>query len=44
MSAVSLMARLARALLDGRYEDDNPWVVKGRTMFAEICEAWRTRP
>ena len=35
VSAVSLMARLARALLDGRYEDDNPWVVKGRTMFAE---------
>ena len=35
VSAVSLMARLARALLDSRYEDDNPWVVKGRAMFAE---------
>lgn len=35
VSAVSLMARLARALLDGHYEDDNPWIVKGRTMFAE---------
>ena len=30
-----MLARLARALLDGRYEDDNPWVIKGRTMFAE---------
>ena len=35
VSAVSLMARLARALFDDRYEDDNPWVVKGRAMFAE---------
>jgi nitric oxide reductase NorD protein len=33
--AVSLMARLARALMDPAYEDDNPFVQKGRTMFAE---------
>jgi hypothetical protein len=32
-SAVSLMARLARALLDPDYVDDNAWVNKGRTMF-----------
>ena len=35
VTAVSLMARLARALIDPAYEDDNPWVAKGRTMFAE---------
>jgi hypothetical protein len=33
-SAVSLMARLARALADPDYVDDNPWVAKGRAMFA----------
>jgi hypothetical protein len=33
MSAVSLMARLSRALLDPDYEDDNAWVSKGRAMF-----------
>jgi nitric oxide reductase NorD protein len=35
VSAVSLMARLSRALIDPAYRDDNPWVAKGRTMFAE---------
>jgi nitric oxide reductase NorD protein len=35
VSAVSLMARLSRALVDSRYQDDNPWVTKGRTLFAE---------
>jgi nitric oxide reductase NorD protein len=35
VSAVSLMARLARALIDSGYHDDNPWVTKGRTLFAE---------
>jgi hypothetical protein len=34
MTAVSLMARLARGLADAGYEDDNPFVVKGREMFA----------
>src|SRR5581483_600889 len=33
VSAVSLMARLARALLDEDYVDDNPVVLKGRRMF-----------
>lgn len=32
-SAVSLMARLARALIDPAHEDDNAWVNKGRAMF-----------
>lgn len=32
-SAVSLMARLARTLLDPAYEDDNAWVQKGRALF-----------
>jgi hypothetical protein len=35
VSAVSLMARLARALIDPGYEDDNPFVAKGRRMLAE---------
>lgn len=35
VTAVSLMARLARALLDPAYEDDNPFVAKGQRMFAE---------
>jgi nitric oxide reductase NorD protein len=32
-SAVPLMARLARALADPDYRDDDPWVAKGRDMF-----------
>ena len=35
VTAGSLMARLARALIDADYEDDNPWVVKGRRLFFE---------
>jgi hypothetical protein len=35
MTAVSLMARLARGLIDPSYEDNNPFVAKGRQMFAE---------
>jgi nitric oxide reductase NorD protein len=38
VSAVSLMARLARGLIDPGYQDDNPWVVKGRTLFAEHAD------
>jgi hypothetical protein len=37
VSAVSLMARLSRALIDERYADDNPFVQKGRRMFAEAA-------
>ncbi len=34
LSASSLLARLARALIDPAYEDGNPWVEKGRRMVA----------
>ena len=40
MTAVSLMARLSRALIDTAYEDDNPFVVKGRAAFAENAHRW----
>src|SRR5215470_3907244 len=32
-NAVSLMARLARALIDTDYRDEDAWVAKGREMF-----------
>ncbi len=32
----SLLLRLAHALLDPAREDDNPWVMKGRRLFAEF--------
>ncbi|MCB2100648.1 MAG: VWA domain-containing protein, partial [Rhodobacterales bacterium] len=35
--AEALMARLARALIDPDYADDNPWVVKGRALFAQAA-------
>lgn len=35
VTAVTLLQRLARALIDPTYEDTNPWVTKGRAMFAE---------
>lgn len=35
VTAVTLMQRLARALLDPQYQDDNPWIRKGRSLFAE---------
>jgi len=38
VTAVSLMQRLARALIDRHYEDDNPFVTKGRRMFAEAYD------
>ena len=34
-SAVALMARLARVLLDEDYRDDNTWVSLGRRLFSE---------
>lgn len=39
VTAPGLMARLARALIDPRYADPDPWVRKGRQMFAERCLA-----
>lgn len=39
-TAPALMARLARALIDPGYEDDGPWVEKGREMFFEARDHW----
>ena len=44
VSAVSLMARLARALIDPDYTDDNPFVQKGRAMFGEAASAGLSDP
>ncbi|NTV96452.1 MAG: VWA domain-containing protein, partial [Thiobacillus sp.] len=32
--AVEVVARLARALLDDSYRDDDPWIAEGRALFA----------
>ena len=40
VTAVSLMARLSRALIDEEYRDENPFVVKARTVFAENAHRW----
>ena len=40
VTAVSLMARLSRALIDSDYRDDNPFVLKARSMFAENARRW----
>ena len=37
----SLMARLSRALIDENFDDDNPWVVKGRRLFFEQKDYWQ---
>jgi hypothetical protein len=34
------MARLARALIDPAYEDDDPWVNKGKMMFFDARSSW----
>lgn len=40
-TAPVLLARLARALLDPDYEDDDGWVRKGREMFFAERDRWR---
>lgn len=40
ITAPALMARLARALIDPAYADDNGWVQKGREMFLAAAERW----
>lgn len=40
ITAVSLLARLSRALIDADYRDENPFVVKARTLFAENEPRW----
>lgn len=39
-TAPALMARLARALIDSGYVDDNGWVAKGRRLFFAEPERW----
>ncbi len=39
-TSISLMARLARALIDDEFEDDNPWVSKGRRLFFAQRARW----
>ena len=41
VTAPALMARLARALIDPDYVDDNAWVSKGRRLFATAAGDWR---
>jgi hypothetical protein len=40
MTAPALMARLARALIDPAYVDDDGWVQKGRGMFLAEASRW----
>ncbi|HWH48432.1 MAG TPA: VWA domain-containing protein [Burkholderiales bacterium] len=40
VTSASLMARLARALIDEDYRDDNPWVAKGQRQFFEQRARW----
>ena len=39
-TAMSLFARLARALIDEDYADDEPWVQKARRIFFDQREYW----
>lgn len=39
-TAVGLMMRLARALIDPDYQDSDAWVAKGRKLFAAAFERW----
>jgi hypothetical protein len=39
-TSLSLLARLARALLDPHYSDDDSWVNKGRELFFEARPEW----
>jgi nitric oxide reductase NorD protein len=40
ITSASLMARLARALIDEEFTDDDPWVSKGRRLFFEQRPYW----
>ena len=40
VTSASLMARLARALIDDGFTDDDPWVNKGRRLFFEQQAYW----
>jgi len=41
VTAVALMARLSRALLDPDYGDDDGWVAKGRRLFLDAAVRWQ---
>ncbi|HTN97283.1 MAG TPA: VWA domain-containing protein [Nordella sp.] len=41
LTAELLMMRLARALADPLYVDDDPWIVKARRMFRDARDQWR---
>jgi hypothetical protein len=38
MSAGDYLNRLARALLDDSYQDDDPWIAQGRVLFKQAAE------
>ena len=40
MTAPTLLARLAHALIDPDYDDDNAWVCKGRALFYAERDHW----
>ncbi|HZP91852.1 MAG TPA: VWA domain-containing protein [Burkholderiales bacterium] len=40
VTALSLLARLSRALVDEDYEDEDPWVKKARRLFFEQRDYW----
>jgi len=40
VTSASLMARLARALIDEDFADGDPWVSKGRRLFLEQVSYW----
>ena len=41
-TAGDYLNRLARALLDETYEDDDPWIIEGRRRFAEAADRLQT--
>jgi nitric oxide reductase NorD protein len=40
-TAAGLMVRLARALIDPDYQDQDAWVARGQTLFASAADRWR---
>ncbi len=40
VTAVSLMARLARVLLDEDYQDSAPWIVRAKALFYDQQDYW----
>ena len=42
-SALPLLARLSRSLIDPDFADDNPWVKKGRELFFDARDDWENQ-